>query len=243
MEKTTLEEYIQKNNITDVICISEGHYKTIGTSAYKNKNPMWEICENGKEVWLMFCSPNILCKLCPVSYQKILDYEEEFYEGKKITWFKGANGYILSSNKMLYIHQIITGYYGNGKGTKNISVNHIDRDPCNNRMDNLRISSREEQEQNSKGIMEGTKRARKTIAKPLPEGIIQDMLVKYVVYYDELVYPAKNRRREYFKIETHPKLAKAWVGTKSTRVSIQEKLAQVNLVVENLEKDIYPESV
>jgi hypothetical protein len=141
----------------------------------------------------------------------------------------------------MYIHQIITGCYGNGKGTKNIRVDHIDRDPLNNTIENLRIATRDEQEKNSKGIMEGTKRARKSSAKPLPEGITQDMLAKYVVYYDELVYPAKTTRRDYFKIEKHPKLAKIWFGTKSSRVSIQDKLAQANLVVENLEKNIYPE--
>jgi hypothetical protein len=204
------------------------------------KNPLWEVEENGKTIILMYCEKDTLCKLCPDSYKKILDYESEFCDGKKLTWFKGVNGYIMCSNN-LYIHQIITGCYGNGKGTKNISVDHIDRDPLNNTIENLRIATRDEQEKNSKGIMEGTKRARKSCAKPLPEGITQDMLAKYVVYYDELVYPAKITRRHYFKIEKHPKLAKIWIGTKSSRVSIQDKLAQANLVVENLEKNIYPE--
>ena len=52
----------------------------------------------------------------------------------------------------IFIHQIITGCYGNGKGTKNISVDHIDQDPLNNCYDNLRIATREEQQNNQNGI-------------------------------------------------------------------------------------------
>jgi hypothetical protein len=104
----------------------------------------------------MYCNPNELIKLCSESYKKILMYEKN--NDIKITWFKGSNGYITGNNK-LYIHQIITGCYGNGKGTSNVSVDHIDQDPLNNTWDNLIIATREEQEQeqNSKGIKSGTK--------------------------------------------------------------------------------------
>ena len=73
----------------------------------------------------MYCEKDTLCKLCPISYQKILDYELE--NDIKITWFTAANGYITGNNK-LTMHQVIMNCYGNGKGTKNISVDHIDRD-------------------------------------------------------------------------------------------------------------------
>lgn len=36
-------------------------------------------------------------------------------------------------NKMLYIHQIIMNLYGQGKGINNLSVDHINRDPLDNR--------------------------------------------------------------------------------------------------------------
>jgi hypothetical protein len=124
-------------------------------------------------------------------------------EGNKLTWHKHANGYILSSHKSLFMHQIVMNCYGNGKGTKNVSVDHIDRDPLNNTMENLRIATRAEQEQNSKGIAVGTKRARKHNAKPLPEGITQDMMRKYVGYYHEFVNKEQTKSREFFKVEKH----------------------------------------
>jgi hypothetical protein len=221
------------------ITYHEGHYQQYGKDAKMMKNPLWQFDKENKNFIIMYCENETLCILCPISYQKIVDYEKEYNENKKITFFKAKNGYICSSIK-LYIHQIITGCYGNGKGTKQISVDHIDRDPLNNTMENLRIATREEQEQNSKGIMTDTKRARKKSAKPLPDGITQEMLRKYVCYYHEWLNLDQTRFREYFKIEKHPKLDKIWIGTKSGKISIQEKLKQANKVVDDLENDIYP---
>ncbi len=143
-------------------------------------------------------------------------------------------------NNKLFIHQIITGCYGNGKGTKHISVDHVDRDPLNNTWDNLRIATREEQEQNSKGIKEGTKRERKQSAKSLPEGITQEMMKKYVVYYHEWLDKNHTKQREYFKVEKHPKLTKPWMTSKSNKVHIQDKLCQANNFVTKLDNDLSP---
>jgi hypothetical protein len=116
--------------------------------------------------------------------------------------------------------------YGNGRGTKTISVDHIDRDPLNNTMDNLRIASRKEQELNSKGIQEGTKRERKRNARKLPESITHEMIPKYVTYYKECYNKEKKLYRDYFRIEKHPKLQKTWATTKSSKYTILEKLEQ-----------------
>jgi hypothetical protein len=141
----------------------------------------------------------------------------------------------------LYIHQVIMNCYGNGKGTKNVSVDHIDQNPLNNTQENLRVATRKEQEQNSKGIKEATKRERKSNAKDLPDGITLDMMRKYVVYYQEWLDKEHTKEREFFKIEKHPKLDKPWVTTKSGKILIQEKLAQANKVVDDLANDIYPD--
>lgn len=222
-------------NKYDIIEFKLGHYINTGTDAYVMKNPMWKIMENDKEYWLMYCEKDTIIKLCQKSLDKIVEYENLKNEGKKLTFFKLQNGYIMASNN-LYIHQIITGCNGNGQGTKNISVDHIDQDPLNNTWENLRIATRKEQEQNSKGIKPGTKRERKHSAKQLPDGISQTMLKKYVVYYKDYADKEKKREREYFKIECHPKLSKIWIGTKATNISIQEKLLQANKFVDDLDK-------
>lgn len=224
-----------KNEILDYTL---GHYIEIGKDAYVMKNPIWKIRENGKEYVLMYCEKDTICKLCPESYQKIINYENSSNNKNKLTWFKLQNGYIMGSNN-LYIHQIITGCYGNGKGTKNISVDHIDQNPLNNAFENLRIATREEQEQNSKGIKEGTKRERSS-KKDLPDDISYEMFKKYVYYNREFYDKEKTKEREFFRVE-HPKLDKPWTTSKSEKVPIQEKLNQANKVVTDLENDIYPE--
>jgi hypothetical protein len=227
------------NNIYDyvlsnfnVVEFNSGHIKKVGRDCGIYKNPFWKIIENDKEKILMFCKPNDIIKLCPLSYQKILNYEEQ--NNIKITWFKSSNGYIVGNNK-LYMHQIILNCYGNGRGTKIISVDHIDRNPLNNCFDNLRIATRDIQEQNSKGIISGTKRERKISAKQLPQGITQDMLKKYVVFYEDYADKEKKRQRQYFKVESHPKLKKPWIGCKSKTKSIFEKLSEANSFAESLD--------
>jgi len=235
-------KYIMKFNY-NIIEYQEGHYQTMGQDANIMKNPIWKILENEKEYLLMYCEKDTICKLCPISYQKIIDYEINENNGKKLTWYKQRNGYIithLTNEKLLYMHQIIMECYGNGKGTKLISVDHIDQDPLNNSYENLRIASRKEQENNSKGIKVGTKRERKSSAQPLPEGFTQQMMKKYVVYYHEWLDKEKTKYREFFKVEKHPKLDKAWTTTKSGKVSLLDKLNQANKVVDDLENNIYP---
>jgi hypothetical protein len=228
---------IQSHNALDYTL---GHYIENGKDAYIMKNPMWKIMENGKEYILMYCEKDTICKLCARSYQKIVDFELNENAGKKITWFKLQNGYIMGSNN-IYIHQIIMNCYGNGKGTNVISIDHIDRNPLNNALENLRTATRKEQEQNSKGIAPGTKRERKQSAQTLPDGITHDMMRKYVCYYKDYANKEKTILREYFRVEKHPKLDKLWSSTKSNKVSLQEKLQQANKVVDDLENDIYPD--
>lgn len=225
----------QQYNVIEYI---QGHINTNGKEANIVKNPIWKINKNNNEYLLMYCEPDTICKLCPISYQKIVDFENNKCNKKKITFYKHSNGYISCRSGNLYIHQIITGCYGNGKGTKIISVDHIDQDPLNNTYDNLRLVSQDVQRQNSKGIKEGTKRARKKAAKPLPDGITEDMVNKYV-YYAEDTYGLQNKLRSFFRV-CHPKLDTEPSSSKSEKVSILEKLAQANKIVDDLENDIYP---
>ena len=67
------------------------------------------------------------------------------------------------------------------------------------------------------------------------------MMRKYVGYYHEYLDKEETKSREYFKIEKHPKLGKIWIGTKSNKIPIMEKLRLINKVVDDLAQDIYPE--
>jgi len=222
----------------NIISYIEGHIKNNGKDGYKIKNPLWKIKENNKEYLLMYCEKDTLCKLCPQSYEKILHFEKNNNNNIKLTFYKHSNGYIATHKPNLFIHQIITGCYGNGKGTKNISVDHIDQDPLNNTFDNLRIVSQKIQQQNTTGTKEGTKRERKSNAKSLPDGINQDMLKKYVTYNKECYNKEKKLYRDFFRVD-HPKLDKQKYSSKSEKVPILEKLAQANKIVEDLDKGIY----
>jgi hypothetical protein len=80
------------------------------------------------------------------------------------------------------------------------------------------------------------KRERKQTAQTLPDGLTHNMMNKYVVYYREIVNLKNGKRipREYFKVESHPKLNKPWVTSKSTKVSLLEKLQDANEYVTKL---------
>ena len=210
----------------------KGHIRNIGRDAFMEKNRMWKIFdeEENKNIYLMYCEPNDFIILCKKSIKIIKEFEQN--NTGKITWHRHTNGYVQGSNN-LYIHQIITGCYGNGRGTMDVSVDHINRNPLNNCFDNLRIATREEQESNTKSA-DGERRERKHNAKPLPEGITNDMMRKYVVYYKECYNKEKELYREFFKIEKHPKLEKPWIGSKSNKVSIFDKLKEVNETVDTL---------
>ena len=227
-----------------VVTFKPGHTKSLGRTANQMKNPLWEITNplTGEiTAVIMYFEPNEYCELCPTSYQKILDYETNHNNGEKITWYKTTNGYISCHNNV-FIHQVIMETWGNGKGTGLVSVDHIDRNPLNNRYDNLRIATMQEQQKNSKGTADdGSKRERKHNARALPDGITQDMMRKYVVYYFEWLDKEQTRSREFFKVETHPKLEKPWMTSKSEKVSLLQKLESANKIVSDLEKGIFPE--
>lgn len=221
-----------------------GHTSSLGIHAARLKNPMWKaIDKNGNDVILMYCETNTICILCPKSYEIIKEYEKNMNDGVPITWYITENKYICCRFN-LYIHQVITGCFGNGKGTGGISVDHINRKPFDNRFDNLRIATRKQQEDNSTGIMPDTKRTRQSNARELPDGITQDMLKKYVVYYVGYLNADRTKWRDFFTVEHHPALGgKKWTTTKSMKVSTYQKLMDANKVVDDLNKGIMPTSM
>jgi hypothetical protein len=62
------------------------------------------------------------------------------------------------------------------------------------------------------------------------------MMKKYVVYYREWIDRQHSREREYFKIEKHPDLKKGWTSSKSCKITIFDKLAAANKIIDDLEE-------
>jgi hypothetical protein len=211
------------------------------------KNPIWIILEN-TQFYLLLLSSNSedITKLCVDSYSRILTFEKEVNNNKKINWNISHNGYMCGSILkigVLSIHQVIMNYYGNGNGTgaDSLSVDHIDRDKLNNTLSNLRIVTMKEQHQNRKGIIPGTKSARQHQARELPEGIVQEDMPKYINYNVNIWDKEKNKIRDFFRIERHPLLyPKIWEGTKSMKISIEDKLKQAKKVLHDLDNGILP---
>ena len=241
--ETLVETYISENYPEHTVEYVNSHKKERGKDANITKNPVYSVTLTNT-ILLMSCNPDTIIKLCPISYEKILSFEKQHNDNNKITFYKHKTGYICS-NINLYIHQIITGCHGNGKGTKTISVDHIDQDPLNNTYDNLRVVSQDVQRSNQKGIKEGTQRARKTDLKNLPEGITVDMLPKYVGPGHDTYGPSK-KDRYWFVVENHPTLIannkKALYSSKSEKVSPEEKLQQAIDILSYLDKGEMPPS-
>lgn len=228
-----IDKEVRENN--NVISVIKGHFKNSGQMANIERNRIWILDTH----YLMIAEKNTLVKLCETSYKKILEYEEKICD--KITWHKLKNGYIGNTKTGLMMHQVIMNHYGHGQGTGNKtsnehqSIDHIDRDPTNNTMANLRLATREEQEQNSKGIMSDSKRARKHNAQPLPDGFTHEMMPKYVTYYNECYNKDKGLYREFLKIEKHPMLDKIWTSSKSNKVTLMDKLKSAKDMLSTIE--------
>ena len=199
----------------------KGHIPVLGCSANKEKNPYWLVEENDKKYYIMFCEKNTLFKFSLESLDKI----------KNITWFNTNNGYIAyrkSGYNNIYLHQHLMDYHGNGKGQ--LSVDHINRDKLDNRLENLRITTQSIQNSNQ------DKRKRKCNARKLPKELENIILPKYVNYNKEEYKP--NKFREYFRIEKHPKLKKIWSSSKSIKLNILDKLKQTKEKLYQIENDI-----
>lgn len=218
------------------------------------KNPIWVVNDDGKEILLLFVEPNILCKLCRESYQKIVDFEQKNRSGKNLSWTKKDKHnenvkYIRANHNgtAIYIHQIIMDWYGHGSGTGDLSVDHIDRNPLNNTLGNLRIATSEEQHQNCKGILPNTKKERRNDAKQLPDEINRDEIPKYITYNVNTYGKNNEFTREFFRIEGHPILLSSqttWSSTTKKSVSLQDKLKQTIEAIDYLNNNsVLPEKI
>jgi hypothetical protein len=178
----------------------------------------------------MYCETDGYTKFSIEDYKEVINPDNHIYP----TWSYHSTGYISTRSyrtidTMTYLHQVICKKH-NEKKYATLSVDHKNRDKLDNRKENLRFATQSEQNQNT------DKRNRKYNAKKLPEGLKQEDMPKYVLYYSEIYGTNKDKFREWLNIEKHPKQnGKRWSTSKSMGFSIQEKLKQAKAKLEELE--------
>jgi hypothetical protein len=209
-----------------------GHIIINGKGIGYIKNPFWKVMNlEANEYYIMYCGNNIYTYFSVEDFKEVINPKEDHYP----SWYlHSGTGYITtrkypnSESNMNYLHQVICKKH-NEKKYVTQSVDHINRNKLDNRKENLRFASQSLQNSNR------DKCKRKVDAKPLPDGLTQNDLPKYVIYYKEKYGINKDKVREWFNIEKHPKQEgrKRWSTSKAMSISIRDKL---DLIKEKLEE-------
>lgn len=224
-----LTNYLSNFNLDyEVVKSFDGHTGTIGrSSGKKNINHYYIVTDKNNQEFILLYVGKELYTLIDKSK---IDYLKE----NNNTWFICQNGYVASNfdGHQLYLHQFLLNYFGNGKGQ--MSIDHINRNKLDNRIENLRVVNSSIQNSNM------DKKKRSKTAQPLPPGITQESIPKYVHYYSETMHKGtlKECRRDFFKIE-HPSLEKPISTSKSTKVSIFQKLQQATQLISEITQGTY----
>lgn len=221
----------------------KGTIKTEGTYTYQEKNPVFKCkTQDGESIYYMYCECGEDGAFTRIDKNKmnVIRYRDD---NTPITWYKEKDsvdqsgktrkGYVIGraeKNTLRYLHQYLTNHYGHGKGQD--SVDHANKDKLDNRTKNLRIVSQSVQNSNM------DKKERQCIAKDLPDGITQKMIPIHITYNKECYNPKekdldKRRYREFFRIEKFGTFPKDMTSSKSSKVSITDKLNQVKEMLKN----------
>jgi hypothetical protein len=222
----------------NVIEKDDGVYIRAGKFAgtYKNFCYLIENTETKEKYYKMTCNPdNTKCTILSIEDMELI----KNYKPYRPVFSLHSNGYSFGkepdTKKQIYLHSfVIKNMNPNDEriNNKKYSIDHINRIRLDNRRVNLRWATQSIQNSNQ------NKRNRKKTAKPLPEEITQDMIPKYVYYCKECYNKEKQLFREFFRIEKHPKQKKTISSSKSSKLTILEKLEKIKEKLYNLDNNI-----
>jgi hypothetical protein len=229
--------------------------KTPADGIYAGQETNWyyEATDNetATQAAILYCQPGAftivdLDRLADISAAGVWSIMSNGYPGTHTTETGGERS-------MMTLHSFLMGHRGHGVSAGRILVQHINKDRLDNRMANLRLVNQRQQN------LLRPKCRRQRRARPLPDGIVQSDMPKYVCYVEDVLRKKKpngtieETPRAYFVVSCHPlQLAKAsgearfyrpeyddvnprFSSTKSKFKSPREKLEQARAYVELLD--------
>jgi hypothetical protein len=198
-----------------------------GRNAGQETNWAYEVTDGSAPCYLLYCNPGTYT-IVDIDKMPLI---------KEHSWYVTKSGHVAASIDKSTVKLADFICTGGTKATLHKNGNRLD-----NRLANLEPTDEPEKR---------GKVRRKLTARELPADLTQSDLPKYVVYYNEKIYPINkkypNRRREFFRVEKHPvqnqaeldpndpTIKQGWATSKSNTVTIHEKLNQAKEYLKKLD--------
>lgn len=181
-----------------------GRIPADGTCAGRETNWSYQATDpSGSTCSILYCQPGIYTivdtdRLDDISGAGVWSIMNNGYPGVHVRDGDGVD-------TMMLLHAFLLG--PGSCDSSSAVIEHINRDRLDNRMANLRVINHSVQNYHR------LKCRRQHDARPLPDGLIQSDLPKYVVYHKDKIYKpgSEGKYRDYFRVSGHPlQVAKEW---------------------------------